>query len=136
MATLRNKLKLAAFNKENFEEHPRSNLAQSSNAPRSQEGYITQISEEIEGRVAKKLSKEFIKTESRSLGALSQIDKFFLNPLIQGHSGSIPETSRNTLDQNHGTNEDDSRVILILKQGSLKVRLHETLAQLTVTTVT
>ena len=33
MATLRNKRKLAALNKENFEEHPRSNLAQNSNAP-------------------------------------------------------------------------------------------------------
>ena len=55
MAT-RNKRKLAALNKENCEEHPRSNLAQNSNVPRSQEDYITQVSEEIEGRVTKKLS--------------------------------------------------------------------------------
>ena len=46
-----NKRKLAALNKENFEEHPRSNLAQNSNVPRSQEDYTTQFSEEIEGRV-------------------------------------------------------------------------------------
>ena len=59
MATLRNKKKLAALNKENCEEHPRNNMAQNSNVPRSQEGYITQISEEIEGRVTKKLSQEF-----------------------------------------------------------------------------
>ena len=47
----RNKKKLADLNKENCEEHPRSNLAQNSIVPRSQENYITQVSEEIEGRV-------------------------------------------------------------------------------------
>ena len=56
MATLRNKRKLAALNKENCEEHPRSSLTQNSDVPRSQEDYITQVSEEIEGRVTKKLS--------------------------------------------------------------------------------
>ena len=45
MATLRNKRKLAALNKENCEEHPRSNLAQSSNVPRSQGDYTNQVSE-------------------------------------------------------------------------------------------
>ena len=52
MAT-RNKRKLAALNKENCEEHPKSNLALNSNVPRSQEDYITLVSEEIEGRVTK-----------------------------------------------------------------------------------
>ena len=33
-------------------------MAQNSGAPRSQEDYITQVSEEIEGRVTKRLSKE------------------------------------------------------------------------------
>ena len=47
MATQRNKRKLSALNKENCEEHPRSNLAQNSNAPRSQEDYIAQVSEDI-----------------------------------------------------------------------------------------
>ena len=51
--TTRNKRKLAALNKENCEENPRSNMAQNSGAPRSQEDYITQVSEEIEGRVTK-----------------------------------------------------------------------------------
>ena len=59
MAT-RNKRKLAALNKENCEDYPRSKVAQNSNVPRSQEDYITQVSEEIEGRVTKKLSKEFM----------------------------------------------------------------------------
>ena len=47
MAT-RNKRKLADSNKENCEEHSRSNVAQQSNVPRSQEDYITHFSEEIE----------------------------------------------------------------------------------------
>ena len=82
MATLRNKKKLAALNKENCEEHPRSNLEQNSNVPRSQEDYLTQVSEEIEGKVTKKLSQEFNTTENRILGALSRLDDFLMNPLV------------------------------------------------------
>ena len=108
MAT-RNKRKLAALNKENCEEHPRSNLAQNSAAPRSQEDYITQVSEEIEGRVTKKLSQEFSRTENRILGALARLDDFLMNPLLQGHSGNTPETSRNVFSVNQGTSEDDSQ---------------------------
>ena len=37
MATLRNEKKVAALNKENYEERPRCNLAQKSTVPRSQE---------------------------------------------------------------------------------------------------
>ena len=108
MAT-RNKKKLAALNKENSEEHPRSNLVQNSNVPRSQEGYITQVSEEIEGSVTKKLSQEFSRTENRILGALARLDDFLMNPLLQGHPGNTPETSRNMFSLNQGTNEDDSQ---------------------------
>ena len=106
MAT-RNKRKLAALNKENCEEHPRSNLAQNSNVPRSQEDYITQVPEEIEGRVTKKLSQESSRTENRILGALARLDDFLMNPLLPGHSGTTPETSRNVFRINQGTNEDD-----------------------------
>ena len=108
MAT-RNKRKLAALNKENCEEHPRSNLAQNSNAPRSQEDYITQVSEETEGRITKRLSKEFSRTEICILGALARLDNFLMNPLLQGHSGATPEASRNPLSTSQGTNEDDSQ---------------------------
>ena len=107
--TTRNKRKLAALNKENCEEHPRSNLAQNSSAPRSQEDYITQFSEEIEGRVTKRLSKEFSRTENRVLGALARVDDFLMNPLLQGHSGTTQEPSRNALSTSQGTNEDDSQ---------------------------
>ena len=108
MAT-QNKKKLAALNREHCEEHPRSNLAQNSNVPRSQEDYITQVSEEIEGRVTKKLSQEFSRTENRILGALAKLDDFLMNPLIQGHSGTAAETSRNVFSISQVTNEDDSQ---------------------------
>ena len=108
MAT-RNKRKLAALNKENCEEHPRSNLASTSNVPKSQEDYITQVSEEIEGRVTKKLLQEFSRTENRVLGALATLDDFLMNPLLQGHSGTTPETSRNVFSINQRTNEDDTQ---------------------------
>ena len=101
--------KLATLNKENCEEQFRSNLAQNSNAPRSQEDCITQVSEEIEARVTKKLSQEFSRTERCILGALPRLDGFLLNPLVQGHSRTAPETSRNEYDTNKGTNEDDSQ---------------------------
>ena len=109
MATLRNKRKLAALNKENCEQLPRRYLAQNSNVPRSQEDYTTQVSEEFEGRVTKKLSQDFSRTENRILGALARLDDFLMNPLIQGHSGTAPETSRNAFSTNQGTNEDDSK---------------------------
>ena len=51
--------------------------------PELTQDYISQVSEEIEGRVTKKLSKEFNKTESRILGALSKLDEFLLNPQVR-----------------------------------------------------
>ena len=107
--TTRNKRKLAALNRENCEENPRSNMAQNSGAPRSQEDYITQVSEEIEGRARKRLSKEFSRTENRILGALARLDDFLMNPLLLGHSGTTPEPTRNTSHNNQGTNEDGSQ---------------------------
>ena len=100
---------MAALNKENCEEYPWSNLAQNSNAPRSQEDYITQVSEEIEGRVTKRLSKEFSKTKNHILGALARLDNFLMNPLLQGHSGTTPEPYGNALKISQGMNEDDSQ---------------------------
>ena len=97
------------MNEENCEEHPRSNLAQNSSAPRSQEDYITQVSEETEGRVTKRLSKEFNRTENCILGALARLDDFLMNPLLPGHSGTTPEPTRNTSHNNQGTNEDGSQ---------------------------
>ena len=111
MATLRNRRKIATLNKEIEEEHPRRNQAGNTKVPRSQEDYITQVSEEkeIEGRVSNKLFQEFSRAESYISCALFQLDEFLLNPLVHGHSGSAPETSRNALSTNQGTNEDGSQ---------------------------
>ena len=84
-------------------------MVQNSIVPRSQEDYITQVSEEIEESVTKKLSREFSRTENRILGALARLDDFLMNPLLQGHSETTPETSRNVFSINQGTNEDDSQ---------------------------
>ena len=107
--TTRNKRKVAALNKENCVENPRSSMAQNSGAPASQEDYITQVSEEIEGRVTKRLSKEFSRTKNRILGALAQLDDFLMNPPLPGHSGTTPEPTRSTTHNNQGTNEDGSQ---------------------------
>ena len=118
MAT-RNKRKLATLNRENCEEHPRSNLAQNTNVPSCQEDYITQVSEESEGRATKKLSQEISRTENRILGALARLDGFLMNPLLQGHSATTSETSRNMCSIKQRTNEDDSQCKLHPEVGPL-----------------
>ena len=70
--------------------------------------YISQVSEEIEGRVAKKISKEFSRTESRVLGALSKLDEFLLNPQVRTCSVGVPETTRKSDSGNRELNEDRS----------------------------
>ena len=107
MATLRNKGKLAAVTRETQEENPRNGQSRNTSVPRINEEYITQISEQIEGRVTKKLSQEFSRTESRILGALTNLDEFLSNQQIQTHSETVPGTFRNTNVGNQGTNEDD-----------------------------
>ena len=110
LATLRNKTKLAALNKEICEENPMSNLAQNTCIAKSEEDYIIQVSMEIEGKITKKLSKEFSRTESRILDDLSRIDAFLLSPLLQGHSGFSPETSQNAPNVIQATHDDDCQV--------------------------
>ena len=63
--------------------------------------YISQVSEEIEGRVIKKLSKEFSRTDSRIMAALSKLDEFLLNP-------QVPGTSRNNNSENREPTGDRS----------------------------
>ena len=111
MSTRRDNRKLVALNKENCEEHPRSNLILNSNLATSQEDYITQVfgEMEIEGRVRNKLSQEFSRTQSRILGALSRLDDFVMNRLSQGHSGTAPEAARYANDTKQGTKKDDSQ---------------------------
>ena len=105
MATLRNKRKLAAVSRET-PESTRSGRTQNILDPELTQDYISQVSEEIEGRVTKKLSKEFSRTESRILGALSKLDEFFLSPQVRTCSVAVPGTSRSSNLENQGTNED------------------------------
>ena len=109
MATLRNERKLAAVTRETQEEHPRSGQSRNTPVPRINEEYITQVSEEIEGRTTKKLSQEFNRIESRISDALSKLDEFLSNQQIQTHSKTVPGTFRSTNVENQGTNEDDSQ---------------------------
>ena len=109
MARLRNKRKLAAVTGETQEENPRNGQSRNTSVPRINEEYITQVFEEIEGRVTKKLSQEFIRTESRILDTLSKLDEFLLNQQIRTHSGTVPGTFRNTNVEKQGTNEDESQ---------------------------
>ena len=105
MATLRNKRKLAAVSRET-PESARIGRTQNILDPELTQEYISQVSEEIEGRVTKKLSKEFSRTESRILGALSKLDEFLLNPQVRTCSVAVPGTSRSSNLENQGTNED------------------------------
>ena len=96
---------------------------------KSQDDYITRVFEKIEGRVTKKLSPELSRTENRLLGALAGLDDFIVNPLFQGHSGTVPETFQNEFSTSQGTKEDDSQSNFILKQASSRTRRRKTLAQ-------
>ena len=104
MATLRKK-KLAAVSRET-PESTRSGRTQNILDRELTQDYISQVSEEIEGRVTKKLSKEFSRTESRILGALSKLDEFLLNPQVRTCSLAVPGSSRSSNLENQGTNED------------------------------
>ena len=104
MATLRNKRKLAAVSRET-PESSRSSRGWNVLDPELTQDYVSQVSEEIEGRVTKKLSKEFNKAESRILGALSKLDEFLLNPQVRTCS-VVQGASRNANSENRETHGD------------------------------
>ena len=107
MATLRNKRKLAAVSRET-PEGTRGSRTQNALDPELTQDCISQVSEEMEGRVTKRLSKEFSRTESRILGALSKLDEFLLNPQVQTCSVAVLGTSRNNNSKNRETTGDRS----------------------------
>ena len=109
MATLRNKRKLAAVSRET-PEGSRNSRGQSVLDPELTQDYTSQVSEEIEGRVTKKLYKDFSKTDSRILGALSKLDEFLLNPQVRTCSVAAHGTSRVVNSENwetHGYRSSD-----------------------------
>ena len=107
MATLRNKKKLAAVSRAT-PEGSRSSRGHTVLDPELTQDYISQVSEEIEGRVIKKVSREFSKTESRILAALSKLDEFLLNPQVRTCSVAVQGSSGNANSENRETHGDRS----------------------------
>ena len=107
MATLRNKRTLTAVSRET-PENTRNNQSQNTLDLEMAQEHISQVSEEIEARVTKELSREFSRTESRILGALSNFDEFLLTPPVRTCSVAVPETSRNSNSENREPTGDRS----------------------------
>ena len=94
MATLRNKQKLVAVTREIQKEHPRNGQSRNTSLPRIDDENVTQVFEEIEGRVIKKLPG--VQADRvLHLSTLSKLDEILLKPQIPTHSGTFPGTSRN-----------------------------------------
>ena len=72
------------------------------------EEFITRVSEEIEGRVTENFFQKFCRTESRILGALSNLDEFLLKPQVRTCYVVVPGTSRNHNSENRETTGDRS----------------------------
>ena len=94
---------------ETFILHARNSQERNTSSHRTQEDYITQVSEEIEDTVTKKRPQGLSKTASRVLGALFKLDEFPLNPQPRVDSGPVSEISGNLNRENQGTNEDRSQ---------------------------
>ena len=107
MATLRNKRKLAAVSRET-RENTRNSQSQNTLDPGMAQEYMPQVSEEVEGRVIKKFSKEFSRTESRILAAFSELHEFLLNPQVRTCSVAVPGTSRSNASENREPTGDRS----------------------------
>ena len=101
MATLRNKRKLGAVSGDT-QKSVRNGQSKKTFVPWMTEEYITQMSEEIETRVTKKLSQEYNRMESRILGAFSRLENFFLNTQVRTCSQTVPGISRN-IDSENGS---------------------------------
>ena len=107
MAILKNERKLTAVSIE-LTKNTRNSKSRNTIGPEVVQDYNSQDSEEIEGRVTKKLSKEYSWTESRFLGALSKLDHFLLNPQVRTCSLAVPGTFRNSDSGNRESNGDRS----------------------------
>ena len=107
MATWRNKRKLEAVSRET-PENSRNGQSENTLDPEMAQEYISRVSEEIDGKVTKKLSKEFSQTQSRILGALSKLDEFLLNAQVRTCSVAVPGLSRNNDSRNREPNGDRS----------------------------
>ena len=70
--------------------------------------YTSLVAKEIEGRVTKKISKEFRRGKSSILGALSKLDEILLNPQVRTFSVSVARASRSNGSENREPTGDRS----------------------------
>ena len=103
MGTLKKERKVAAISRKT-PENTRNSQLQNTLDPGMGEEFISQVSEEIEERVTKKLSKEFSRTESRILGAFSKLDEFLLNAKVRICSIAVPVPG--TFRKNNSENQE------------------------------
>ena len=108
MATIRNQRKLAIVPRE-LQEQTTNSQSQNTFVPGITKWYITQVSEEVEGSVTKKLSHKFIRTELRILGASPELDEVLLNPQARTLPGTVLGTSRNFNSENREPTGDCSQ---------------------------
>ena len=104
---LRNKRNIAVVSRETTE-NTRNGQSQNTLDPGMVQEKISRVSEKIEGRVIKKLCKEYSRTESRILGALSELDEIFPNLLVRTCSVAVPGTFRNNDSENREPTGDRS----------------------------
>ena len=107
MATLGNKRNLAAVSRKTSE-NTRNSQSQNRLDPGVAQKYISQVSEEIEGRATKNFTKEFSRIESRILGSLLNLDEFLPNPQVRICSVAVPGTSGNGNSENREPTGDRS----------------------------
>ena len=110
MAAMRNKRNLAAVSRETPEK-TRNNQSQI-HKTHIIKGWLKSKSlsfpNKLKGGSLKKLSHEISRTESRILGALSELDEFLLNPQVRTCSVAVPGTSKNIKSENREHTGDRS----------------------------
>ena len=107
MATWRKERKITEVPRETPENTRNSQSQSTLDLERAQE-YISPVSEEIERRVTKKLSKEFSRTESPILRALFKLDEFLVDPQVRTCSVVVPGPARNSGSENRKPTGDCS----------------------------
>ena len=68
--------------------------------------YITEVTEEIDERVRKKLSQEFSRPDCRILGTLCKLDNFLVISQVRVNSKYVPETKLNFNVEDEEIDED------------------------------
>ena len=70
--------------------------------------YNNEVSRKTKGKITKKPSHLFSRTESRILGASSKLDEFLLNPQVRTCSAAVPGITRKNSSENREPTGDRS----------------------------